>query len=156
MWAQIIICRSLLKQEMRCAFSLALARAGNNIAARMAMMAMTTSNSINVKARRAARTGQGRLGVSGTELPGMSLCIMIRLWNADQTVISSGCRDGLAVLHAGLTEGHRVVRATDRRRALHIKCRPGGPRNIEYDVAARERDLRNLQERSVHQRQAGG
>src|SRR5215471_9152874 len=31
------------------AFALALANAGNNIAARMAMMAMTTSSSINVK-----------------------------------------------------------------------------------------------------------
>src|SRR5262252_5168928 len=35
---------------MRIAFSLALDSAGNSIAARMAMMAITTSNSINVKA----------------------------------------------------------------------------------------------------------
>jgi hypothetical protein len=37
---------------MRCAFNFALLKAGNNIAARMAMMAMTTSNSISVNARR--------------------------------------------------------------------------------------------------------
>ena len=33
-----------------CAFSFAFANAGNNIAARMAMMAITTSNSIKVNA----------------------------------------------------------------------------------------------------------
>ncbi len=40
-------------REVRLAFSLALAKAGSKIAARMAMMAMTTSNSINVNALRA-------------------------------------------------------------------------------------------------------
>jgi hypothetical protein len=37
---------------MRRARAFAPANAGNNVAARMAMMAMTTSSSINVKARR--------------------------------------------------------------------------------------------------------
>jgi hypothetical protein len=37
------------------AFSLAVARAGNNIAAKIAMMAMTTRSSINVKALRIGR-----------------------------------------------------------------------------------------------------
>ena len=41
------------------AFSLALAKAGRSSAARMAMMAITTSNSISVKAR---LTGQRRRG----------------------------------------------------------------------------------------------
>jgi hypothetical protein len=41
---------------MRLALSLALARAGNNMAARMAIIAMTTSNSINVKPPRPAPT----------------------------------------------------------------------------------------------------
>ena len=40
----------LLKQEIAAARSLALLRAGSNMAARIAMIAMTTSNSINVKA----------------------------------------------------------------------------------------------------------
>src|SRR5579862_4772574 len=44
-------CRKLLKQEICCAFLLAADSAGNNIAARIAMMAMTTSNSISVNAR---------------------------------------------------------------------------------------------------------
>ena len=35
---------------MPCALLFALAKAGNSIAARIAMMAMTTNNSINVKA----------------------------------------------------------------------------------------------------------
>jgi hypothetical protein len=37
-------------QDVCCAFAFALASAGSSIAARMAMMAMTTSNSINVNA----------------------------------------------------------------------------------------------------------
>jgi hypothetical protein len=48
----------LFKQEMPSAFVRALLNAGNSIAARMAMMAMTTSNSIRVNppfVRRTAR-----------------------------------------------------------------------------------------------------
>jgi len=40
----------VLTQLMRCALRLAAASAGSNRAARMAMMAITTSNSISVKA----------------------------------------------------------------------------------------------------------
>ena len=43
------IWRKLLRHCVRLAFSLARPSAGNNIAARMAMIAMTTSNSISVK-----------------------------------------------------------------------------------------------------------
>src|SRR5437660_12081308 len=42
----------LLRQETRSAFDFALLRAGNSIAARIAMMAITTSNSIRVNAIR--------------------------------------------------------------------------------------------------------
>src|SRR5438876_10524139 len=45
------ICLRLLIQEMLRAFSLAIDNAGNNMAARMEMIAMTTSNSIKVKAQ---------------------------------------------------------------------------------------------------------
>jgi hypothetical protein len=45
----------LLTQEIRRERSLALLKAGNNIAARIAMMAMTTSSSISVKPRRHER-----------------------------------------------------------------------------------------------------
>src|ERR1039458_3475391 len=48
-------CLALLKHRMAWALALALARAGSNIAARMAIMAMTTSNSIKVKALGHAR-----------------------------------------------------------------------------------------------------
>src|SRR5262249_1073691 len=44
-------------QLIMCAFRLAFDRAGNNMAARIAMMAMTTSSSIKVKAFRPAKTG---------------------------------------------------------------------------------------------------
>src|SRR4051794_1281677 len=47
-------CFRLLTHEICCALHFALESAGNSIAARMAMMAMTTSNSINVKPWRAA------------------------------------------------------------------------------------------------------
>ena len=42
------ICLSWLVHEIDCAFSRAFARAGNSIDAKMAMMAMTTSNSMSV------------------------------------------------------------------------------------------------------------
>src|SRR3974390_2597665 len=42
-------CRQLLRQEMRLPFSLALVNAGRSIAARIAIMAITTRSSINVK-----------------------------------------------------------------------------------------------------------
>src|SRR5665213_4416392 len=45
------ICFSLFKQKVCCALLLALAKAGSSIAARMAIMAMTTSNSMSVNAR---------------------------------------------------------------------------------------------------------
>ena len=41
----------LLKQEMDCALAFALDKAGKSIAAKMAMIAMTTNSSIRVKAR---------------------------------------------------------------------------------------------------------
>ncbi len=41
-------CFSLFKQSRRCALLLALANAGSNSDARIAIMAMTTSNSISV------------------------------------------------------------------------------------------------------------
>src|SRR5207247_5550568 len=43
-------CLSLFRQAVCCAFALALLRAGRSKLARMAMTAMTTSNSIKVKA----------------------------------------------------------------------------------------------------------
>src|ERR1700754_2375150 len=46
----IPICRRLLTHEVRVAFALALLKAGNNMAARMAMIAMTTRSSIKVNA----------------------------------------------------------------------------------------------------------
>ena len=47
----VIICLPLLKHAAPCAFCFARESAGNSIAARMPIMAMTTSSSINVNAR---------------------------------------------------------------------------------------------------------
>ncbi len=47
-------CLLLFMHEMPCALVLALARAGNNMPAKMAIMAITTSNSIRVKPPRLA------------------------------------------------------------------------------------------------------
>src|ERR1035437_9929111 len=49
MFQASIICLVLLMQEMLCAFCLAFVSAGKSIAARMAMIAITTSNSMRVK-----------------------------------------------------------------------------------------------------------
>src|SRR5437588_8652361 len=49
-WDPKAICLSPEMHWVRLAFSLALARAGSSIAARMAIIAITTSNSISVKA----------------------------------------------------------------------------------------------------------
>src|SRR6266581_4861735 len=43
------ICRKLFRHEVRSAFALAFAKAGSNMAARIAMIAMTTSSSMSVK-----------------------------------------------------------------------------------------------------------
>src|ERR1043165_6602095 len=59
----IPICLWLLKQLMALAFSFALLKAGSNIAARIAMIAMTTSSSISVNAR--ARQGSAAASGSG-------------------------------------------------------------------------------------------
>src|ERR1035437_7950165 len=50
MMAAVLNCRRLLTHRICCALVLVEASAGNRRAARMAMMAMTTSNSINVNA----------------------------------------------------------------------------------------------------------
>ena len=47
-------CLTLFMHSACCPFCLALESAGSSIAARIAMMAMTTSSSINVNARRPA------------------------------------------------------------------------------------------------------
>jgi len=45
-----VCCLMLFMQAVRLAFSFARDKAGNNIAARIAMIAITTNSSINVKA----------------------------------------------------------------------------------------------------------
>ena len=50
MWVAKSICLRLLRHLVRLAFSLALLKAGRSILASMEMMAMTTNNSISVKA----------------------------------------------------------------------------------------------------------
>src|SRR5204863_1226575 len=54
----MVICFLLLRQLVRLALHLALERAGKSIAARMAMMAITTRSSIKVNAERGARSAE--------------------------------------------------------------------------------------------------
>src|ERR1051325_8812999 len=68
-------CLVLLKQAMLSAFDVALASAGSNNPARMAMMAMTTSGSMSVNARRA---GDGPAFVP--EAGSLDLAISGLLW----------------------------------------------------------------------------
>src|SRR5213596_1065955 len=65
-------CLVLLRQEMPWVFCLAFVRAGRSIAARMAMMAMTTSSSINVKA-------WGRRPLRGKGLSEFGLVVFINI-----------------------------------------------------------------------------
>src|SRR6266480_6648223 len=68
------ICRRLLRHLMRFPFSLAAARAGNSNPARMAMMAMTTSNSIKVKPRRRGVPGGSAVFVPVAFMERVRLC----------------------------------------------------------------------------------
>src|SRR5215510_10452624 len=63
----------LLVQLIRWAFSLALARAGNSMDARMAMMAMTTSSSINVNALDVQTLFSFRMSASCMNEPDLSV-----------------------------------------------------------------------------------
>src|SRR3990172_401255 len=77
-------CRRLFKQLIRRERSFALLSAGRSRPARMAMMAMTTNNSINVKATRGRRALAGlaeslgvfivsaRVAVLGRDAPGVT------------------------------------------------------------------------------------
>src|SRR6478672_8269684 len=72
------ICFKLLWQLARRAFSRALANTGNRIAARMAIMAMTTKSSIRVKpARRLVRSRTGREAAVAEALVILNNCIAI-------------------------------------------------------------------------------
>src|ERR1043166_755714 len=81
-WSSTYICqqnwswRWLLKQAVCSAFPLALARVGKSIAARMAMMAITTSNSISVKA---GRPDEGRLAPIPSAAQGCSSQASLRI-----------------------------------------------------------------------------
>ena len=61
-------CFRLFMQEVRCAFCFALAKAGNNMAAKIAMMAMTTNSSINVNPDRKEPLYERLLGLQAAGL----------------------------------------------------------------------------------------
>src|SRR5438045_2960972 len=68
-------CLRLLRQLTPCALALALAKLGSNMAARIAMIAMTTNNSIRVKPAFSLTAGgfSARLSViEFIEFPGLS------------------------------------------------------------------------------------
>src|SRR5208337_5154378 len=78
----------LLQHWTRCALSLAAASAGNRIAAKMAIMAITTSNSIKVKPRR-CRIGFSATSFIGFIMPLLFLCRADALTSARLTIIST-------------------------------------------------------------------
>src|SRR5947208_1231437 len=69
-------CLVLLRHLIWFALDLALASAGSSMAARMAMMAMTTSNSIRVKPCALVVFGTGRIFIS---IAGASICRKYRI-----------------------------------------------------------------------------
>src|SRR5450631_2530641 len=71
-------CLRLFMQEIACAFCLALLKAGNSIAAKMAMIAITTSNSIKVKAP--ARPGPRRDDWFPSASPPAKIIVLFRFF----------------------------------------------------------------------------
>src|SRR5579871_4450192 len=75
------IWRQLFMQTVRFDFSLALARAGKSIAARIAMMAMTTRSSIRVKAPDNSTMGFGSPRLALVFINTINgLCKSLRIW----------------------------------------------------------------------------
>ena len=76
----VVTCFRLEAQEIWRAFSRAWAKTGKRMAARIAMMAMTTSSSMSVKPERGRRdagqfnVGQSFLRVDETDLPERMVC----------------------------------------------------------------------------------
>src|SRR2546428_639971 len=118
------IWRRLFMQAVRLAFSLARLKAGSNIAARMAIIAITTSNSIKVKPRggsRPTRRSPLETRAPGTFAPNRrSLTLLNRHEHEEIGIfIAVGChlegvgppegqRHELAVI--GVDEGHPLPR----------------------------------------------
>src|SRR2546422_7528292 len=95
-------CRRLLWQEARFAFSFAEVSAGNSSAARIAMMAITTSSSISVKAARAPEHWR-------TPKPGGRTC---GPWSGRSAAASIPCQRGPPqVLYRGDTSDFIILRA---------------------------------------------
>src|SRR5690349_19977415 len=69
MWNANPTCRELFRHALCLAFALALLRAGRSIAARIAMIAMTTSSSIKVNARCLTKEGVVILGMVAVQCP---------------------------------------------------------------------------------------
>jgi hypothetical protein len=95
------ICLKLARHWMRLALSLALDNAGNNRAARIAIIAMTTSNSINVKPPRPAllprletpppvRLGS-KSGVSSTALFANALIMVNENLGCFASIVNENC-----------------------------------------------------------------
>jgi hypothetical protein len=85
----------LFTQAVRLALAFAAASAGNSMAAKMAMMAMTTSNSINVKAFGLGRfisINSGSEGVSKLSFPERLSARHRQFWRANAGYEFLSCR----------------------------------------------------------------
>src|SRR5213595_3787704 len=125
MWMPIPTCRRLLRQAIRRALHLAEASAGRSMAARMAMMAITTSSSIRVKACRErvckcgksgrlfSKGGQGENAEWGFENTLNSIAVLP--WREGEPFSTRGVRiEDSAVLVIKVALGRRVGVASDR------------------------------------------
>src|SRR5215212_5974928 len=86
------ICRRFERQEVCRAFSLAWAKTGKRIAARIAMMAMTTSSSISVKPRRSSCQDVVRCGRGAS-----AICPLLIWPEVREDVVPAGTEAGREV-----------------------------------------------------------
>src|ERR1017187_6169033 len=105
------IWRRLLRQQMRLAFSLAPASAGNSSAANMEMIAITTSNSMRVKPPQRGRAS--REVCAGRVVTNIAICPVLRI------------TPGLSLFHPlGREESvHNVGQASRLSLNLHLLLR---------------------------------
>src|SRR6266446_2826598 len=101
----IPICRRLLMHEVCLLRALAFERAGSNNAARIAMIAITTSNSISVNALLALREADFGAG----SLPRITLSYAA-LWRSCSQVLSFGSADIPAGVEARATRRQGCLR----------------------------------------------
>ena len=133
-----LICRKLFKQVVRLALLFAVLRTGNNKAASMAMMAMTSSNSIRVNPLADLKLFFKQVSSIDTNAKGGASPKMRKSKpGADLSRQSSGYGPGLAPVHGGTPRPGRAIPARQGNRPANNQLVPVGWPNPERAHPAR-------------------